>query len=85
LFLKNIFLEILFFKIFFEIFFQNFFRIFCEKGFLENKLVKIFFVEKKFSGKILRRKFLPTLVEVSSSGLKLEGNEIFLIQWVEVG
>jgi len=25
------------------------------------------------------------LVEVSSSGLKLEENEIFLLQWVEIG
>jgi len=29
--------------------------------------------------------FLPTLVEVSSSVLKLEKKEIFLLQWVEVG
>jgi len=42
-------------------------------------------LRKKISEKILRNFFFPTLVEVSSSGLKLEENEIFLLQWVEVG
>ena len=41
--------------------------------------------EKNFPEKILQNFFLPTLVEVSSNGLKLEENEIFLLQWVEVG
>ena len=48
---------------------------------------KIFFkkiCKKKFSKKNLRKGFLPTLVEVSSSGLKLKENEIFLQQWVEI-
>jgi len=52
-----------------NIFFEKFF---CKKNIFENK-----FPPKKI--------FLLTLVEVSSSELKLEENEIFLLQWIEVG
>ena len=41
--------------------------------------------EKIFWIKFCKFFFLPTLIEVSSSGLKFEENEIFLLQWVEVG
>ena len=43
---------------------------------------KIFFkknLRKKISRKNFANFFLPTLVEVSSSGLKLVDNEIFLL------
>ena len=66
---------------------------FCKKNIFEKKFVTIFFqkniffkknVRKNFSKNILRIFLFPTLVEVSSSGLKLEKNEIFLLQWIEV-
>jgi len=49
----------------------------CKKYFWK-KICEKKFVEKKFSGKKISKKFLPTLVEVSSSRLKLEENENFL-------
>jgi len=65
---------------------------FAKNIFLKKKIAKKFFqkiyfskkVSKKFSRKNFVKFFLPTLVEVSSSGLKLEENEIFLLQWVKV-
>jgi len=50
------------------------------------KFLKIFFSKNQFAKKkVFRKKFVPTLVEVSSSELKLEENETFLLQWVEMG
>jgi len=63
-----------------------------EKKFAKKFSTKIYFskkfkknIRKNFPEKILRNFFLPTLVEESSSGLELQENKIFLLQWVEVG
>ena len=59
-----------------------------KKNIFRKKILQNIFQQKfakKISEKILRNFILPTLVEVSLSGLKLEKNEIFLLQWIEVG
>jgi len=56
-------------------------NIFFSKNFLQKNI----FQKKNLPEKILRNFFLPTLVEVSSSVLKLEEYEIFLLQLVEIG
>jgi len=64
-------------------------KLFSENIVFENLLFETFFqknifIEKHFPEKNLRNFFLSTLVEVSLSGLKLEDNEIFLLQWIKV-
>jgi len=60
-----------------KIFFQK--SIFFEKNFKKIYLSKMI-CEKKISGKNFAKFILPTLVEISSNGLKLEETEIFLLQ-----
>ena len=67
-----------FWKFFSKIVFWKYFSkiIFSKNIFFQNFSLELFFWIQNF--------FLPTLVEVSSSGLKLKENKIFLQQWVEI-
>jgi len=66
----------------------KFFEFFLQKKTFEKKFVKKYIFEKNFAKNYFSKKiwkknfvkfFLPTLVKVSSSGLKLKENEILLL------
>jgi len=70
-------------KNFQKIYFSKYFG-FCKQIFLKKNLREKFLKKYIFQKKFEVPFFSATLLEVSSNGLKLEENEIFLLHWIEV-